>query len=58
MQVQSFSQTMPTNDAQKTSRLNAPGFDDMVVVRKAWKEENNRSKVIGVDRSKTLWCLS
>ena len=42
------------DDAQKTSRPNAPDFDGMVVVRKALKEENNRSKVIEVNQPKTL----
>ena len=46
------------DDAQKTNRPNAPYFDGMVVVRKAWKEENNRSKMIEVNRPKTLQCLS
>ena len=42
----------PIDDTQKISRSHAPGFDGVVVVRKAWKEENNKSKVTGVDRPK------
>ena len=29
----------PTDDAQKISRLNASGFNDLVIAWKAWKEK-------------------
>ena len=29
----------PTDDAQKISRLNAPGFNDLIITWNAWKEE-------------------
>ena len=37
---------MPTDNAQKISRLNAPGFNDLVI---AWRPEkkNKRSKETG-----------
>ena len=48
---------MPTDDTQKISRPHIPGFNGVVVVWKAWKEENNKSKVTGVDRPKNLSML-
>ena len=35
---------MPTNDAKKISRLNAPGFNGLLVVWKARKERNTNIK--------------
>ena len=58
MQVYSFPQTAPTDDMQKISKPHASVFDGVVVVRKAWKEYNNKSKVTEVDRPETLRCLS
>ena len=40
------------DDTQKISRPHVSGFDGVVVIRKAWKEENNKSKVTRVDRPK------
>ena len=48
----------PTDDAKKISRLNAPNFNGQVVAWKGWKEKNTRSKVIEVNRLRTLRYLS
>jgi len=44
------------DDVHKISRLNAPGFNGLVVAWKAWKERSTRSKVTGVNRPRTLRC--
>ena len=40
----------PIDNAQKISRLDASGFNDL----EGLKKENKESKAIGVDRPKTL----
>ena len=56
--VNSVMQTTPTDDAKKINRLNASGFNELVIVEEAWKGKDTRSKVTGMNRPRTLRYLS
>ena len=49
---------MVFDDAQKISRLNAPGFNRLVTTWKARKEKDTKSKATEVNWPKTLQSLS
>ena len=49
---------MVFDDAQKISRLNAPGFNRLVTTWKARKEKDTKSKATEVNWPKTLRSLS